>query len=571
MSPTLSARVAHLADPPTDFDLLARYAAGRDGRDFAELVRRHGPMVLAVCRRVTAHAHDAEDAFQAAFLVLARKAGRLGPGDAVAGWLYGVAVRAARKAATRAWRGGRETLVASVPEVPAPAAEPSDPESAAVVLEAVGSLPDHLRAAVVLCELEGRSRAVAARELGIAEGTLSSRLASARKRLAAQLATRGYGPATLTVLAGVAVPPELSSAASALATGVPAPAAVVALTHGVRRAMMAQRFRYAPLVLGVVGAAALVAGLVTGQPPALPAGRAVDAPLAQPDPGRLYIWRRGEVIGLDPKGGNETPALTGRTGVVLGGFAVSPDGKRAAFLQQRDRTTRLLVRDVGPDVPATSLGEAGESDTFAWSGDGTELAVCRFVDGEKKRTATVIIDVATKARTPVALPDGHTLLDWSRDGRSFLTARQQPGDRPNTVLVELWLMNRDGSAGRRLGDEKVGPFHGRFSPDGRRVLAMAEGGGQDGAPRLVVLDLATGAATWVRGTGRAAHTFCWSPDGRRVAYTWASHDPADPALSDTEIGYYLTVCDPDGGNPRTVLSATSQEGNRVGLYGVDWR
>src|SRR5271163_4614322 len=93
-------RVIHL--PAHDGELVARFTAAGDPDAFAQLVRRHGPMVLAVCRRVTRHRQDAEDAFQAAFLVLARKAGTVNPTGAVAGWLFGVAVNAAREARKRA-------------------------------------------------------------------------------------------------------------------------------------------------------------------------------------------------------------------------------------------------------------------------------------------------------------------------------------------------------------------------------------------------------------------------------------------------------------------------------------
>ncbi len=124
MSTALAARLrphlARLVTPPdTDADLLRRFVAARDEEAFAELVRRHGPAVLAVCRRITGDPHDADDAFQAAFLVLARKAHRVRPGEPLAAWLYGIAVRAARAAlARRCRRRNREVAVAELPDVP---------------------------------------------------------------------------------------------------------------------------------------------------------------------------------------------------------------------------------------------------------------------------------------------------------------------------------------------------------------------------------------------------------------------------------------------------------------------
>src|SRR5690349_14096921 len=127
----LAARLGPLVAAPTDAELLGRFVAGRDDAAFAELVRRHGPPVLAVCRRVTRHAHDAEDAFQAAFLVLARRADSVRPGDPLGAWLYGVAVRVARRAAERPWR--RREAAGDVPDVPARPVERLDPDAARAV------------------------------------------------------------------------------------------------------------------------------------------------------------------------------------------------------------------------------------------------------------------------------------------------------------------------------------------------------------------------------------------------------------------------------------------------------
>src|SRR5262249_51361735 len=137
-------------------------------------------------------AHLADDAFQAAFLVLARKAAEVRPREAVRGWLYGVAVRAAREArAVSARRLAREQPVPALPDRPAPGRPTADPDALAALDEEVAGLPEHLRAAVVLCELESVGRKDAADRLGIPEGTLSSRLGKARTVLAARLRRRG--------------------------------------------------------------------------------------------------------------------------------------------------------------------------------------------------------------------------------------------------------------------------------------------------------------------------------------------------------------------------------------------
>ncbi|HEX4607217.1 MAG TPA: sigma-70 family RNA polymerase sigma factor, partial [Urbifossiella sp.] len=280
---TLAACLTRLAVPPTDADLLARYAAGRDEAAFAELVRRHGPAVLAACRRITTRTHDAEDAFQATFLVLARKFDRVRPGEPLGAWLYGVAVRVARKAAGRAYRRW-EVTVGDVPDVPERAADPFDPDAARVVAEEVGRLSPWHRAAVVLCELEGRSRSAAARELGIAEGTLSSRLAAARKRLARRLSARGFGPAALATLVGVTAPPGLVRSAVEHASRDSSPAAVAALTHGVARAMFLHKLRAVPVAFGLFAALALAAGPGESprpRPAPVPVRVAADPPAAK--------------------------------------------------------------------------------------------------------------------------------------------------------------------------------------------------------------------------------------------------------------------------------------------------
>src|SRR5262245_53192677 len=186
-------RLRHIlrqADADPDAELLARFVDDRDGEAFARLVRRHGPMVLGVCRRILRNGADADDAFQATFLVLARRAGAVRPRSLLANWLYGVAYRTAlearRAAAVRRIKERRAAemrTVSSAPNMPADLREVLDRELA--------GLPDMYRAAVVLCDLEGLSRSAAALHLGWTEGTLSGRLARARSLLARRLARQG--------------------------------------------------------------------------------------------------------------------------------------------------------------------------------------------------------------------------------------------------------------------------------------------------------------------------------------------------------------------------------------------
>ena len=182
-----------------DADLLARFHAQREQRAFAELVRRHGPMVLGVCQRVVGMSADAEDAFQAVFVVLARRAGDVRQPELLSHWLYGVAYRVARKARRLATRQrGREVPMANVPEQIERPHEPF-PELAGILDEELARLPEWYRLPIVLCDLQGLSRTEAATRLGIPEGTLSSRLANGRKKLADRLTNRGITLAALTL------------------------------------------------------------------------------------------------------------------------------------------------------------------------------------------------------------------------------------------------------------------------------------------------------------------------------------------------------------------------------------
>jgi RNA polymerase sigma factor (sigma-70 family) len=262
-------RVLDQLHPPggglTDAQLLTRFVTSRDEAAFAGLVRRHGPMVLAVCRRLLGNIQDAEDAFQATFLVLARKAGSVVKRESVGSWLHGVACRTARQAAAaNARRHARERPVGNMPH---PAVWPAEPRDWLPLLDReLERLPERYRAAVVLCDLEGRSRREAARQLGVPEGTLSGRLTTARRLLARRLARYGLAPAggvaaaLSTGPASARVPVALvwsTARASALVAAgqAAASAPAVILMQGVLKTMFLTRLKVA------VGAVVVVAAL----------------------------------------------------------------------------------------------------------------------------------------------------------------------------------------------------------------------------------------------------------------------------------------------------------------------
>jgi RNA polymerase sigma factor (sigma-70 family) len=240
----------------TDGQLLEDFVSRHELAALEALVLRHAPMVWGVCRRVLPNCHDAEDAFQATFLVLARKASSIRPRDLVGNWLYGVAHRTALKArATAAKRRARESQVADVPEPVAAELDPGRDLRAALDL-ALARLPEVYRAAIVLCDLGGMTRKEAARQLGCPEGTLAARLARGRAMLAKRLLRHGLGLSggvALAPHAGAAGPPPPVLPSIVRAAGA-APANVTALAEGVMRSMLLKKLRSAAVLL----AAALV-------------------------------------------------------------------------------------------------------------------------------------------------------------------------------------------------------------------------------------------------------------------------------------------------------------------------
>jgi RNA polymerase sigma factor (sigma-70 family) len=222
-------------EPEPDAELLDRFRDARDDAAFAELVRRYGPLVWGACRRRLPNRHDAEDAFQATFLVLVRRAHRLHAAP-LGPWLYKVALMVAANAS----RANRRRAAVNGPmehEVPAPS---EFPDAKLDIDAALMALPERDREPVVLCHLQGLSRREAAERLGCPEGTLSARLGRALARLRARL---GTGAPALLAGAAVAVPNELAAATVRAAEILSASAVVAAgvspvvagLTNGVLR------------------------------------------------------------------------------------------------------------------------------------------------------------------------------------------------------------------------------------------------------------------------------------------------------------------------------------------------
>jgi RNA polymerase sigma-70 factor (ECF subfamily) len=247
---------------PRDADLLERFRAHNDADAFAGLVARHGPLVLGVCRRVLRHHHDAEDAFQATFLVLARRAGAVRRPASLAAWLHGVAFRLACKLRAGATQRRRLDLQAGTARaVTTQAVGPpdmADGELRPIVDEELQRLAEGQRLAVLLCCVEGLSQQEAAQQLGWPRGTLKRRLERGRALLRQRLARRGLAlPAAVAAVQSVGLSAAVGQAAPLFAAGNSVPPAlldarVITLAEGVLRNMVTAKLKFALAMLAFV-------------------------------------------------------------------------------------------------------------------------------------------------------------------------------------------------------------------------------------------------------------------------------------------------------------------------------
>jgi RNA polymerase sigma factor (sigma-70 family) len=425
-----------------DAALLARYAAAGDPAAFAELVRRHGPTVLGVCRRMLGHAHDADDAFQATFLVLARGARSVRKPEALSAWLYGAAVRVCRKA--RGKRGRTMPLPAVAAAGDDPFAEAAWKEVRGLLDDEVGRLPDALRAPLILCYFDGLTRDEAAERLGWSRRTLMRRLEEARERLRGRLRRRGVETVGLGAAAlssrGLAapVPRGLAAAAVAAGTGGLVSAGVRALAGGAAVKLLHVAAGLSLLLaVGGLGWAALPA-----KPPAAPS---TDDRSPPPQEARgLDADGRPLPAGAVRRLGSRRFRVEGRSDFLL----PTPDGKyvlahpqpalsayAAQGLMLLDADTGFRVRSFedGRRVPKAGAYEAIRPAAFSPDGkklyalgwhksekDGNGFAQWANFDNRCKRVL-LVWDVATGKKTAEwDLPPG------DRFGSSLLGVSASP-------------------------------------------------------------------------------------------------------------------------------------------------
>jgi RNA polymerase sigma factor (sigma-70 family) len=593
------------ADPASDAALLGRFVSRRDEDAFAALVGRHGPMVLGVCRRVLHDAHRAEDAFQATFLILARRAATVRPADRLAAYLHSVARRVALKVlrgeTRRHHREARRALAAP----PAPAADPLEDLTARELVqvfdEELRRLPDVYRLPVTLCALEGLTQDEAARRLGWSAGSVRGRLERGRARLHARLARRGLtlagtlaavevarGTATAGVpaaLAATTVRAALAFAAGGRVADAGASAGAALLADGVLRGSAVNRLALVAALVLLGAGVATAAGALLSPKSAGPA--AETSPPEAPGPAdatQARLDRDGDPL---PAGAVlRLGSLRLRQATGSHSVAFSPDGKTIVSAAH-DRAIRfwdpatgkqvrqILAPERGVNAVAFSpdgklLAGAGMAGAvFLWdAGTGREVrrleghrgpvqAVAfspngdRLLSGDADTVRLWDVAAGKAVRTFEVGQGGNSVMAFSADGRLVAA-----GGSGATAFVceaatgkQLWQLR---SAGTYL-------FGLAFAPDGTALLTAVENG------PLTVWDLAAGKPGRplpVRLQG--AHTLAFSPDGKLLAtgggdlqlrlWDWAARKQLWSVAGHPDGVHFLSFA-PDG---KTLASSSSE-------------
>jgi RNA polymerase sigma factor (sigma-70 family) len=488
-------RHLHRAAPPfneaarTDEQLLESFVTCRDEPAFAALVRRHGRMVFGTCRRILGNHDDADDAFQATFLVLVRRAASIRPRNRVAAWLHGVARRTALYARrARARRRVREKLVLNLPD---PATDDPGPNNDLRPLLDAGlsRLPEKYRLPIVLCDLEGKSIQEAARQLAWPQGTLAGRLARGRKLLARRLASQWRA---------------LSDGALAAALAPNAAAAGVT----------------AVLARSTIKAAILVA---TGQAPVAGTVPAKVAALLQGVETSMALTKMKLVLAL----GLLALSLCG-----LGAVAarLSQEDELAAVrkqVKQAPSPERIaaLIRQLGDDAFAKREAASKELEAIGVPALAALMKASASDDPEVRRRAA---ELHTKiaAIMQVFCYEGHARsgdgwvlgVAFSPDGKRVLSSAGACGNRPESPAGSVRLLDASTRRPLRCLDH---PFARKvaISPDGTRAASSGDGGDQT----LRLWDLETGKELKRFGPYEGlVYGVAFTPNGKNLLFTiWA--------------------------------------------------
>jgi RNA polymerase sigma factor (sigma-70 family) len=564
-STPMAALVRHLrkiTDPTvaasvSDAELLQRFVHRRDEAAFELLVWRHQRLVLGVCRRVLGNVHDAEDAFQATFLALARKAAAIGRGDAVASWLHTVAFRIALRARAD-HRMKTNVDVAAVESGTNLVEDAARRELAAVLDEEISRLPRKYRVAVVLCYLEGRTYAEAAQHLGVVVGTLAGRLTRARELLQRRLLRRGIGVSGLllaavlneqasfaaapAVLVNTTVKAVASLPLGGTATGAVS-STVVALADGALRSIVVGKLK--------IGLVTLLAGLlVTGMGLLIPAAiisptivNESSPPAAPPSQSQAKSARVDDYGDPLPDGAlRRLGTLRFRHGGGIENLLLTPDGKTLVSNDYYGTRT-VCVWEMATGKLRHRLPGAFEAKNIALSPDGKLVATSqeKAIVLWNLESGKEVRRLAQAGALGVAFsPDGKILaaggddpvillwdtntgkkiaqLDWKRDPTSVSVLAFTPDGK--TLIagqkfhskIGLWDV-ASGKKRQELDAQSGHIFTLALSPDG---ALLATGSRKGGIP---LWNLKTGELVRKLGKegGRECYTVAFSPDGKTLA------------------------------------------------------
>jgi multidrug efflux system membrane fusion protein len=403
-----------------DAELLCRFAADRDESAFELLLWRHARLVFGVCLRILRDEHDAEDAFQATFLALARHAGRINRRESIACWLHKVARRVALTARRRrATIDARERLAAPANDRPAVESSAENRELCGILDFEIGRLPRRFRSPVVLCYLEGKTVDEAAVLLGCPRGTLASRLARARQRLRAGLSRRGFDPSALpvvlipadSVFRSYSLIPKLTAAATGRVTAVSP--RVAALTGEVLRAMFLHKIKTGVVIPGTfIGILLTGAGLALGLQPrpgpaAEPPKPAVVNDGKPAEPRREVTVSRPTKRDTTPVGSFQgrlearqsadvRPAMSGV--VVKVNFKAGADVKQGDVLFELDpRAATLTLQKAEADLAIAMAKKQQAVADLARARRLTQLAQATNEELDAKTAQTAVTEAAVKA------------------------------------------------------------------------------------------------------------------------------------------------------------------------------
>jgi RNA polymerase sigma factor (sigma-70 family) len=500
-----------------DQDLLRRFIDRYDEAAFLTLLRRHGPMVLGVCRSLLPNDADAEDAFQATFLIFARKARSIRKTPSLGSWLHGVAYRTARRAQTEFARRRKHERLAGLRKASA-GDERTWPEVQQVLHEELNGLSQRYRAPLTLYYLQGLTLDESAAQLGLAKSTLKTRLERGRAVLRARLLRRGLGPAG--VLLAAAWPPAAeaglpaallgSTAAAALTVAAgqtpPAavPASVTALTEGVLNAMRLTKVTIITAVVTVLALAGLGLGWLVytmpfDPPPEQEAAEALQA-LDKPPGDKAEPGSRGLAL--------QTPPPVSVTSV-----AVSPDGSLIATaadgVRLYDARTGTLLRAID------GVGDRG----VAFSPDGRTLAAAGFHMDKPFSSPSKLLgiyDVQTGKRLQRLA--GHT--EWETDALAFSPDGKLLASSGVDKQILVWEL-ATGMLRHRFANQPFRVTALAFSPDS---ATLASGGGDK---MIRLWDVATGRLRKsLTGHRDWVCTLAFAPDGKTIASgscDWAYH------------------------------------------------